>query len=86
MHLGWMQVAFSEDLREDVHPVDVADRALVAVRSDAGYRVFDGRCPHRGAHLGYGGTPDGDVLVCPFHGHRVHLGPTGRTGGWLDKR
>ena len=80
MRLGWMQVAFADDLDTDVHPVDVGDRALVAVRTELGHRVFDGRCPHRGAHLGHGGTVDGDVLVCPFHGHRVHLGAADRAG------
>ncbi|WP_328475523.1 Rieske (2Fe-2S) protein [Streptomyces sp. NBC_00377] len=27
-------------------------------------------CPHLGAHLGVGGTVQGDTLVCPFHGFR----------------
>lgn len=74
MYLGWTQVAFDEDLHDEVVPVDVAGRALVAVRRAGGYAVHDGRCPHRGAHLGHGGTLDDDVLVCPFHGHRVRLG------------
>ncbi len=73
MYLGWTQVAFVEDLREDVVPVDAGGLALVAVRRPDGYVVHDGRCPHRGAHLGHGGRLDGDVLVCPFHGHRVQL-------------
>jgi phenylpropionate dioxygenase-like ring-hydroxylating dioxygenase large terminal subunit len=25
-------------------------------------------CPHLGAHLGFGGRVDGELLVCPFHG------------------
>lgn len=73
MYLGWTQVAFAGDLREDVVPVDVGGRALVAVRRVDGYAVYDARCPHRGAHLGYGGRLEGDALVCPFHGHRVQL-------------
>jgi 3-ketosteroid 9alpha-monooxygenase subunit A len=73
MYLGWTQVAFDEDLTGDVVPVDVAGRALVAVRRPAGVTVYDGRCPHRGAHLGYGGRLDDAVLVCPFHGHRIRL-------------
>ena len=73
MYLGWTQVAFDADLTGDVVPVDVAGRALVAVRSADGFHVYDGRCPHRGAHLGYGGRLAGSVLVCPFHGHRVRL-------------
>jgi 3-ketosteroid 9alpha-monooxygenase subunit A len=74
MYLGWTQVAFDADLVEDVVPVDAAGRALVAVRSADGFAVYDGRCPHRGAHLGYGGRLEGSVMVCPFHGHRVQLG------------
>lgn len=74
MYLGWTQVAFDEDLREDVSPVDVGGRALVAVRRPDGFAVHDARCPHRGAHLGHGGRLEDDALVCPFHGHRVHLG------------
>ena len=73
MYLGWTQVAFDADLRDDVVPVDVGHRALVAVRLPDGYAVHDARCPHRGAHLGYGGKLDGDALICPFHGHRVRL-------------
>jgi phenylpropionate dioxygenase-like ring-hydroxylating dioxygenase large terminal subunit len=73
MYLGWTQVAFDEDLTDDVVPVDVAGRALVAVRGPTGMMVYDGRCPHRGAHLGYGGRLDDVVVVCPFHGHRIHL-------------
>jgi phenylpropionate dioxygenase-like ring-hydroxylating dioxygenase large terminal subunit len=82
MYRGWTQVAFAEDVREDVVPVDVGGRALVAVRRFDGYAVHDGRCPHRGAHLGHGGRLDGDFLVCPFHGHRVLLtGESDRRGG-----
>lgn len=73
MYLGWTQVAGASELRDDVLAVDVGDRALVAVRRADGYVVHDGRCPHRGAHLGHGGRLEGDVLVCPFHGHRVRL-------------
>lgn len=31
---------------------------------------MDAHCPHLGAHLGYGGTVEGDNLRCPFHGWR----------------
>lgn len=74
MYEGWMQVAFDTDLCDEVVPVDVAGRPLVAVRSGPHAGVYDATCPHRGAHLGYGGKVDGAVVVCPFHGHRVHLG------------
>ncbi len=74
MYVGWMQVAFESDLTEEVVPVDVEGRALIAVREDSTCAVYDGRCPHRGAHLGYGGRLDRTSVVCGFHGHRIHLG------------
>ncbi len=33
-------------------------------------RVFDAHCPHLGAHLGHGGTVEGEGVRCPFHGWR----------------
>src|SRR5205814_490494 len=36
--------------------------------------VFDAVCPHRGAHLAYGGRLTAQTVVCPFHGHRIGLG------------
>ncbi len=78
MHAGWAQVAFDDDVAAAVAPVDVEGHRLLAVRSPERVRVYDATCPHRGAHLGYGGTPDGDdALTCPFHGHRIHLGAGG---------
>ena len=74
MYLGWTQVAFDEEMAGDVGPADVAGRALVTVRDGGETRVFDGRCPHRGAHLGWGARLDGGSLICAFHGYRVHLG------------
>jgi hypothetical protein len=64
-----------------VTPAALGSRALVAIRGDDGkVRVFDGRCPHRGAHLGYGGRVAGrESMFCPFHGKRIGLGAgTGR--------
>lgn len=74
MYVGWTQVAFESDLTGDVVPVDFGGRTLIAARADSTFVVYDGTCPHRGAHLGYGGRLDGSVVICPFHGHRVHLG------------
>jgi nitrite reductase/ring-hydroxylating ferredoxin subunit len=74
MYLGWTQVAFESDLTDDVIPVDCGRRALIAVRTDSSFVVYDGRCPHRGAHLGHGGRLDGSFVICPFHGHRIRLG------------
>lgn len=74
MFVGWTQVAFRSELESEVSAVDIGNKPLVAVRTDAGMRVFDATCPHRGAHLGYGGRLHDDVIVCAFHGHQVRLG------------
>jgi hypothetical protein len=37
-------------------------------------RAFDATCPHRGAHLAYGGRICQDVIICPFHGYSIQLG------------
>lgn len=71
---GWYMVAFERDLRHDLTPAAVGAQRLVLIRTDGGVRVADAYCPHRGAHLGYGGRLDGDVIVCPFHGLRIQLG------------
>jgi phenylpropionate dioxygenase-like ring-hydroxylating dioxygenase large terminal subunit len=67
-------------------------KELVLARgADGVARLFDGHCPHLGAHLGHGGKMVGDLLECPFHGWRfdgqgrcvsMPLGGTipGRTG------
>ena len=75
MYVGWTQVAFVSELEDGrggrrrrrwAHAHCGSNLALL--------RVFDGTCPHRGAHLGFGGRLDADAVICPFHGHRVSLG------------
>jgi nitrite reductase/ring-hydroxylating ferredoxin subunit len=67
---GWFQVAWSDEVAPGaVLPMRYFARDLVCARTEAGeVRVFDAFCPHLGAHLGHGGTLEGDCLVCPFHG------------------
>src|SRR3954447_11807597 len=77
---GWHQVAFAQELSGAVTPCAIADRQLVLVRRAGGIEAFDAVCPHRGAHLGYGGVVDGDELICPFHGHRIRLGAAAESG------
>ncbi|MBA8827504.1 nitrite reductase/ring-hydroxylating ferredoxin subunit [Saccharopolyspora lacisalsi] len=74
VHTGWYLLAFDEELTEDVTPLHVGDRALVAVRRDGRVGVYDAICPHRGANLGYGGTVARAGVICPFHGKAIHLG------------
>jgi hypothetical protein len=77
-HGGWLLLALDEELTGDITPLRFGDRNLIAVRDGDRIRVFEGGCPHRGAHLGYGGELSGDCVICPFHGKRIALGDTSR--------
>jgi 3-ketosteroid 9alpha-monooxygenase subunit A len=78
LHGGWYLLALAEELTGEVTPVELGDRALMVIRDGERLRVLDARCPHRGAHLGYGGrlAPGraGASVICPFHGKRIGLG------------
>lgn len=85
MYGGWTQVAFESELDADIVAVDTADHRLMAVRGSKEFQIYSATCPHRGAHLGFGGIVDAadgaerrDV-TCPFHGHRVRLGDGGNS-------
>jgi nitrite reductase/ring-hydroxylating ferredoxin subunit len=73
---GWFQVGWSHELdRGDVRPLRFCGEDLVLCRYDSGeIGLFDAYCPHMGAHIGYGGTTDGETLVCPYHGWRFDRG------------
>jgi 3-ketosteroid 9alpha-monooxygenase subunit A len=80
---GWQLLGLASEIAEPVTGLALGSRALVAVRDgdgDGKVRVFDGTCPHRGAHLGHGGRfVGGRSIICPFHGKRIGLGEgTGR--------
>ncbi|MEV4432462.1 Rieske 2Fe-2S domain-containing protein [Streptomyces sp. NPDC049585] len=72
---GWFCVGFSGEWA----PGDVRTRPFmggeaVVYRSRSGaLRATRPHCPHLGAHLGAGGTVEGDLLVCPFHGFAFAL-------------
>ncbi|MFI6446408.1 Rieske 2Fe-2S domain-containing protein [Kitasatospora sp. NPDC050543] len=78
VHHGWYLLAFRSELTEEITPLAIAERRLIAVREGEQVRVFDANCPHRGAHLGYGGRREGDCVVCPFHGKRIALGDSSK--------
>jgi 3-ketosteroid 9alpha-monooxygenase subunit A len=71
---GWYQVGFERELKDTLTPVAVGRLPLVLVRGRDGFQAYDAVCPHRGAHLAYGGQLEGDAIRCPFHGHRIGLG------------
>jgi len=66
---GWYLLLESAALAPgQVRPVRYFGRDLALFRTEAGAPVLlDAHCPHMGAHLGYGGTVEGDGLRCPFH-------------------
>ncbi|MFG2720778.1 Rieske 2Fe-2S domain-containing protein [Streptomyces sp. NPDC048416] len=76
VHTGWHLFAFLSELTGNLTPLAIGPRRLMAVRQHDEVRLFDANCPHRGAHLGIGGTVDGDCVICPFHGKRITLGDT----------
>ena len=67
---GWYQVAWSGELDHGaVLRKRYFGRELVLFRTEGGTAaLLDAYCPHLGAHLGFGGTVDGEDIVCPFHG------------------
>jgi nitrite reductase/ring-hydroxylating ferredoxin subunit len=79
---GWFQLAFEREVSPPIAPLSFGGRALMAVWSAGSEhpRIFDAVCPHRGANLAYGGRLAGDVVVCPFHAHRIGLGTESRDG------
>ena len=77
----WTQASRSGDLVGDgPFAVSAGGVDLVAVRTSAGLRVYDGRCPHQGALLGEGEL-DGEVLVCRNHRWRFDAATGRREGG-----
>ena len=66
---GWYAIEFSDKLGVgDVKPLNYFGRELVLFRTESGEAaLLDAHCPHLGAHLGHGGTVEGESLSCPFH-------------------
>jgi nitrite reductase/ring-hydroxylating ferredoxin subunit len=66
---GW----YAFGLASELSPGGVLSRPfmgedLVVYRTRSGIvRAVEPYCAHLGAHLGYGGRVDGELLVCPFH-------------------
>lgn len=69
---GWFAVATSDEVRpQTVLTRRLAGREVVVYRTRSGrLRAIEPYCPHLGAHLGHGGTVEGEEIVCPFHRFR----------------
>ena len=77
----FVRVANSRDLAgHGPFAVSAGGVDLALVRTGAGWRGFQGRCPHQGALLGEGEI-DGDRLVCRNHRWRFSLESGQRDGG-----
>jgi len=94
---GWFMIGWSEEfVPGTVKAMKYLGRDLVAYRTHEGrLSVLDAHCPHMGAHLGHGGTVNGDCIECPYHGwgygpdgvnryipYEDHPNPSKRLGSW----
>lgn len=67
---GWYLFGFSDEIppgRLLARPFMGQQVVVFRTRSGQAYAV-DAYCPHLGAHFGYGGTVEDELLRCPFHG------------------
>lgn len=68
MPFGWFSVGRIDEFVAPVTTVDAFGGQVVVWRDGAGeLHAIDPFCPHMGAHLGVGGTVEGDCVRCPFH-------------------
>ncbi|AOK31927.1 MULTISPECIES: Rieske (2Fe-2S) protein [Burkholderia] len=83
---GWFALCFSDELKPGaVLTTPFMGRDVVLYRTALGVAcAVDAYCPHQGAHLGRGGTVEGENLVCPFHGYAY--GTDGRRAGVACER
>lgn len=67
---GWFCLGVSSDFaRAEVTTRQLAGRPIVVFRTIEGkLAALDAHCPHLGAHMGKGGSVDGETIRCPFHG------------------
>ncbi len=69
MPFGWFCIGYSDDVAVgEVVNVSYFERDMVLFRTASGkLGLTDPACPHLGAHLGHGGTVQGESIRCPFH-------------------
>lgn len=75
---GWYAVGFSEEFpRGAVETRELGGRELLVFRTEGGaISAMDPVCPHLGAHMGHGGTVEGESIRCPFHAFRFTVDGT----------
>ncbi len=69
MPFGWFCIGYGDELAPgEVRNVHYFGRDMVLFRTASGkLGLTVPACPHLGAHLGFGGTVQGESLRCPFH-------------------
>lgn len=69
MPFGWFCIGYSDELAVgEVRNVHYFERDMVLFRTASGkIGLTAPACPHLGAHLGHGGTVQGESIRCPFH-------------------
>jgi phenylpropionate dioxygenase-like ring-hydroxylating dioxygenase large terminal subunit len=67
---GWFAFGFSGELPPGkLLARPFMGREVVVFRTQSGQAAaVDAYCPHLGAHFGFGGSVEGELLRCPFHG------------------
>jgi nitrite reductase/ring-hydroxylating ferredoxin subunit len=84
---GWYAVAFSKDLNAGkILSFLFMGKEVVLFRTQKGEAaLMDAYCPHLGAHLGKGGTIEGETIRCPFHGFKFNTEGTCTETGYGTK-
>jgi 3-ketosteroid 9alpha-monooxygenase subunit A len=69
MPFGWFCIGYCDELAvAEVKNIHYFNRDMVLFRTESGeVGLSDPVCPHLGAHLGHGGTVQGESIRCPFH-------------------
>lgn len=62
----------SKDLKAgEINSFNFCGEEVVLYRTESGKASLTSAfCPHMGAHLGHGGTIEGEEIQCPFHGFK----------------
>jgi nitrite reductase/ring-hydroxylating ferredoxin subunit len=66
---GWFAAAISSELRAgQIISRPFMGQDIILYRTASGIAcASDPYCPHLGAHFGFGGSVEGELLRCPFH-------------------
>lgn len=70
----------------EIKSLTFCGKEVVLFRTDSGKACLtDAYCPHMGAHLGHGGTIEGEEIQCPFHGFKFDCSGSCTSTGYGTK-